>query len=430
MEHTGRFRTVLFNETSLSLIKGKYYVVATVPQALREKLGKQIRRSTGTSDRKDALRRKHDITEELYDVFREHLRTSKYAMTEKFFEQQGIKTTISDDTLYELLQVVEHLKATNQSVGFNDDDKAIAELEAALATPDNTYDPDTKLSSVAALYFDQRTFGREKTKKSAQVHVKEFIDLVGDIDVKDVEKLHGYQYCDKLDKDGQFAKTITSKLSSIRSLMTWSEQKGIIKASPLTNMSLKTYGKKSESYRPIPDEITRAILQDTKAPKQDILLLAALYLTGCRLDEWATASYDKIETSPEGFRYIDLRDSKVKNNPSKRYVPLHPVLDKLLGEGEGRIFSYTTNEDGKATNAASKSVMKLIRRHTKDKLHTAHSYRHGFKDTLRNAGVSKEVNDFITGHSSGDVAGNYGSGVSLPVRYEAICKINADVVAS
>jgi len=34
--------------------------------------------------------------------------------------------------------------------------------------------------------------------------------------------------------------------------------------------------------------------------------------------------------------------------------------------------------------------------------------------------VSKEVNDFITGHASGDVAGNYGAGPSLSVRKEAI----------
>jgi len=42
---------------------------------------------------------------------------------------------------------------------------------------------------------------------------------------------------------------------------------------------------------------------------------------------------------------------------------------------------------------------------------------------LRDAGVSKEVNDFITGHASGDVAGNYGAGPSLSVRKEAIDRL-------
>jgi hypothetical protein len=35
-------------------------------------------------------------------------------------------------------------------------------------------------------------------------------------------------------------------------------------------------------------------------------------------------------------------------------------------------------------------------------------------------GGSKELNDFITGYASGDVAGKYGAGVSLQKRYESI----------
>jgi hypothetical protein len=43
---------------------------------------------------------------------------------------------------------------------------------------------------------------------------------------------------------------------------------------------------------------------------------------------------------------------------------------------------------------------------------------------LRDVGVSKEVNDFITGHASGDVAGQYGSGPSLRVRRDALGLLN------
>ena len=49
-----------------------------------------------------------------------------------------------------------------------------------------------------------------------------------------------------------------------------------------------------------------------------------------------------------------------------------------------------------------------------------HSLRGNLKDLLRDAGVAKELNDFITSHSSGDVAGKYGDGFSLQKRYEAI----------
>jgi len=106
MEHTGRFRTVLFNESNLVKLKGKWYVVVTVPAPLQAELGKQRKRSTGTSDRGEALRRKHDITEELYDLFRERLRVSKFGMTEKYFEQEGMKVHVNDETIHEVLDYI------------------------------------------------------------------------------------------------------------------------------------------------------------------------------------------------------------------------------------------------------------------------------------------------------------------------------------
>ena len=52
-----------------------------------------------------------------------------------------------------------------------------------------------------------------------------------------------------------------------------------------------------------------------------------------------------------------------------------------------------------------------------------HSLRHTFKDLSRDAGVSKEVQDFITGHAQGDVAGNYGTGPSIPTRFDSIMAV-------
>ena len=39
---------------------------------------------------------------------------------------------------------------------------------------------------------------------------------------------------------------------------------------------------------------------------------------------------------------------------------------------------------------------------------------------LRDLGVSKEINDYITGHSQGDVASQYGAGPNIKKRYEAL----------
>ena len=54
--------------TTLALNKSKYYVLLTIPVDLRQhfKGRKQLKRSTGTSDLRDAKRRQHSLATELY----------------------------------------------------------------------------------------------------------------------------------------------------------------------------------------------------------------------------------------------------------------------------------------------------------------------------------------------------------------------------
>jgi hypothetical protein len=82
------------------------------------------------------------------------------------------------------------------------------------------------------------------------------------------------------------------------------------------------------------------------------------------------------------------------------------------------------DKDGKAQGPASKACMHYIRKVTDDPRVVLHSLRGTLKDMLRDVSVSKEINDFITGHGSGDIAGSYGSGPSLKIRYDVLCLID------
>jgi integrase len=58
-----------------------------------------------------------------------------------------------------------------------------------------------------------------------------------------------------------------------------------------------------------------------------------------------------------------------------------------------------------------------------------HSFRHSFKDALRAAGVSEDVNDALTGHSGGGVGRTYGAKemvrrFGLPILAEAVAKVS------
>ena len=53
-----------------------------------------------------------------------------------------------------------------------------------------------------------------------------------------------------------------------------------------------------------------------------------------------------------------------------------------------------------------------------------HSLRGNLKDLIRDAGHTKEIKDFLTGHAQGDVAGRYGQGPSIEKRLEVMNSID------
>ena len=158
------------------------------------------------------------------------------------------------------------------------------------------------------------------------------------------------------------------------------------------------------------------------------LPLLALY-TGARLSELAAlTAADVVIEQPSGIAIITITEDldqgrTLKTLASRRVVPIHTELVRLgfpnfiedvcrdhgkparlfplltpgsrggLGEGWSKWFGRYIRNIG-ITNPAS----------------VFHSFRHGFKDALRAAGVDEDVNDALTGHvGPGTVARKYGA---------------------
>jgi integrase len=157
-------------------------------------------------------------------------------------------------------------------------------------------------------------------------------------------------------------------------------------------------------------------------------VLVALY-TGARLSELAAlTAADVVVEKPSGIAIITITEDldqgrTLKTLASRRVVPIHTELIRLgflnfvedicrdhgkparlfplltpgsrggLGEGWSKWFGRYIRSIG-ITNTAS----------------VFHSFRHGFKDALRAAGVDEDVNDALTGHvGPGTVARKYGA---------------------
>ena len=170
--------------------------------------------------------------------------------------------------------------------------------------------------------------------------------------------------------------------------------------------------------------------------EREHLLLAILITTGCRLDEAALLCWENIKKHNDGRHYLDLTKSLVKNTGSKRLLPIPDCLwplfpshgkqltvDGIVDSTNDRLFDYTLDTDGKAARAASQACGRQLAKIDRRPRQVTHSLRGNLKDMLRDAGISKEINDYITGHGQGDVASTYGSGPSIELRYEALNKL-------
>ena len=112
----------------------------------------------------------------------------------------------------------------------------------------------------------------------------------------------------------------------------------------------------------------------------------------------------------------------VKTDSSVRAVPIHSELlrigflefveqERKSGGRSARLFpKLTPGPKGGFGEAFSKWFGRYKRDLGIDNPSSVfHSFRHGFKDALRAAGVNEDVNDALTGHSGGNsVARGYG----------------------
>ncbi|MEO9574942.1 MAG: DUF6538 domain-containing protein [Roseobacter sp.] len=428
--------------TTLTKNKKKWYVFCTIPEELRSEFGdrKQIKRSTGTSDKAEASRRQHSIATDIYAEFDSkkpnpvddlsNLIQFPDHVVDKIAEQaeEGQPTDLSADLIKMLRQVAEvQIVSSDRYIGQNPDgsfipsDKPQKAREAltiidSLTTTTTDASGSPKLSVVQGEYLDSKPYGPAKTIRDAELSIAEFQAFSGDIPLSDVTAVMIHSYAEKVGET-KSRETIAKKIGYVKRMFDWAIRKGYVETNVFMTITLdKKLGKARASYQPFShDELTKIF--ELEMPEHLKTLLSILVTTGMRLDEAALLDWDNIKDD-----HFDLTTSIVKTKGSARKVPIPKAIKHLFTpRSSGQLFpEFRRDKDGKAQSPASKALMKQIRKVTDDRLKVVHSLRGNLKDVLRDAGVSKEVNDFITGHSSGDVAGTYGTGPSLEVRREAL----------
>lgn len=533
----------------LNHIKGKWYVLVSVPAHLRHLFPNQrdLRRSTGTDDEILAKRKQHALAQEIYDLFDQRQlgeKTKHFSVTDAFavaaifslatvFKHRKIPD-LKPSTDYHILSVFkqscdtyadiilnqavpeelpelakliggdlsleeirERINALNSKSQYSMADKGVAgryvtepvhtfwqDLLISAAReqglPEPTFEAFTgpkadlamikgqihidhpamrrltnepvefisrparviptaalTYSSVMSEYLEQveRDTPLEDTKRKKRRWAKQFLDVMGDLEITDIKPKHAYDYLDKIlaENPKRSNKTLKDYIWGVQDLLKYCVQRDYIQSNPFRDLDLKKVGKPSEETYPFEMSELRAIFAHDWNP-QDRLLLSVIATTGMRPSEAGNLTWERFnDTEHEGIRYfttLDTADEKVrvKNAGSKRLVPIHPDL-QLPEPSTGRLFDYEKNEDGLSATEIGHQILPVLHSIVPHPNKSIRSFRKTFKRMCRDAGVGEEVHDAITGHrqSAGASRANYG-GMGVPVMFEAISQLDISFV--
>jgi integrase len=241
--------------------------------------------------------------------------------------------------------------------------------------------------------------------------------------------------------------TVNKYLASLSSLFNWAVKEELLDRNPATGLAVADTVRAKDKRLPFTDDQLKRIFSDPVFTEKDygnrpsrywVPLIG--YYSGMRLNEICQLNAEDIRV----FNDIPcfhitasvnhgVNDKVLKTPSSERVVP---VLPKLLELGfdefrrslpiTGKLCpDITMASNGYRSDTFTKYFQRFLKRcGAKSERTSFHSFRHNFRDSLRNAGVNHEI-VLALGGWVGDagIEANYGRGYSARVLREAISKV-------
>lgn len=312
---------------------------------------------------------------------------------------------------------------------------------------------------------DGSTRSVEKTIAEFSAVVRCFIDLYGDLPVRDIDRTLCQSFREALaslpaprrgrakkgaavaaeseERPSLATATVRKKLRCLSAVLNFARQRlNAIDEEPISSSgmlkSLAKATRKAERRSAEEKSYSRSQLRtifgsglfrgEWKPPQADYgealywLPLLLLY-TGARLEELAQLRVDDVSHDSDFDLWCLViapgAEKSVKTDSSRRRVPLH---DDLLALGfidyvkrqpiDGRVFPKLLSHPvqgygfyvGRVWSRYLRDVLKL-----QTKVAPFHGFRHTFKTLSREAGIAEEVSSWIVGHAAVNVSGTYGT---------------------
>ncbi|CAM3278287.1 DUF6538 domain-containing protein [Sphingomonas antarctica] len=309
--------------------------------------------------------------------------------------------------------------------------------------------------------------------------VADFIDYFGDVPVSRITGDHLYNFRDAVAglpkampradralsinarlvkyRDHDAAKvapaSVKRRVGHLQALLAHAFNQRWIEHSTGSGIRIEGYSKNNGGRRPfLDDELARLFSsplfvnpQSWSFARETVsdMTLAWFFLlgltNGARIEEIGQTELVNVKTDG-GVRYLDLGpDASVKNEGSRRMIPLHALIIELGFDdyvaalrraGHSRLFpDLRANKFDKLSQATSQVANRVIDRVVTDDPRLAfHSLRHNFKDLARDVPIEKYIMDQIMGHAGLTAGDRYGFGARLKTLSRELNRISFDMV--
>lgn len=207
--------------------------------------------------------------------------------------------------------------------------------------------------------------------------------------------------------------TVNRDLSVLRHLLYWAVDERLLAANPLTRLRLARERRTRRQILSVAEE--QKLL--AAAPEHLRAMILAALDTGMRRGEITRQRWEDIDLA-RGV--LSVTRSKTPEGEA-REIPLTRRLARWLGEhrlAEGIVFGYHGQAVRIIKTAWRGALKRAAIRHLR-----FHDLRHTFVSRLMEAGVLQEVRMALAGHSAGAGVHSLYTHIELPVKREAIRRL-------
>lgn len=207
--------------------------------------------------------------------------------------------------------------------------------------------------------------------------------------------------------------TVNRALSVLRHILYWAVDESLLQANPMARLPLEPERRrKRQVMRLVEEDLLLPALSDHLRP----IVIAALD-TGMRRGEILRQRWEDVDLSR---RLLAVTRSKTAEGEAREIPLTNRLLNLLAAQPKSEGFVFTRN--GEPLSWIRKGWLGALRR-AKLRHFRFHDLRHSFNTRLMEAGVIQDVRMALMGHSGGSKVHSIYTHVELPVKREAIARL-------